>query len=198
MKKILLFIFLSSLFLASCQEETKDAEEFANWQKVNETAFNAKYSAAIANSSDNLDTIRCYSMTAKPLPTTTDYIVVQKLNRINELVKADSPKGSPIYTDSVAISYRGRLQPSYSYSNGMVFDQSFTSADYNYQTAKARRFLTSSVVSGFSTALQHMSVGDHWIVYIPHQLGYGSTQSSSSTIPAYSLLTFEIVLEKYW
>jgi len=46
--------------------------------------------------------------------------------------------------------------------------------------------------------LMRMHPGDHWMVYIPYQLGYGSSTSSSSTIPAYSMLRFEIVLDSYY
>lgn len=200
MKKLLLLLLLPTLLLASCKEEDDSVEEYANWKEVNEIAFKSKYSAAIANSTDNLDTIRSYNYTAKPATNTvpTDYIVVQKLDRINELVKSDSKTGTPIFTDSVAISYRGRLQPSASYKEGFVFDQSFVSKEYNYLTAKPYNSKLSTFITGFSTALQHMKVGDHWIVYIPQELGYGSTTSSSSTIPAYSMLTFEIIMEKYW
>jgi len=48
------------------------------------------------------------------------------------------------------------------------------------------------IIDGFSTALQHMDVGDKWEVWIPWQLGYGS--SASGTIPAYTTLVFEIEL----
>lgn len=196
MKKILLMFLLPALLLASCKEETGEVEEYANWQSVNETAFKAIYSTAVASTTDNIDTIRCYSMTAKPTAQPTDYIVVKKLDRVNELVKADSPTGSPLFTDSVSVSYRGHLQPSYSYPSGKVFDQSFTSTEYNVKIAKPVKMITSGVVSGFSTALQHMKVGDHWIVYIPYNLAYNTTEST--TIPAYSMLTFELVLENYW
>ncbi len=196
MKKIFLLLLLPALLLASCKEEDTSVEEYANWKEVNDVAFKAKYSAAIASTTDNLDTIRCYSMAAKPSTVPTDFIVVQKLDRVNELVKPDSPTGSPIFTDSVAVSYRGRLQPSATYSEGLVFDQTFTSKEYNHQLAKSGKLLTSTLVAGFCTALQHMKVGDHWIVSIPNELGY--TSRGTSSIPAYSMLTFEIVLEKYW
>lgn len=200
MKKLLLYLLLPTLLLASCKEEDNTVEEYANWQQVNEIAFKSKYTAAIASTTDNLDTIRSYSFNAKPSAATipTNYIVVQKLDRINELVKSDSKTGSPIFTDSVAISYRGRLQPSASYKDGLVFDQSFSTASYYYLTAKPYRGKVNAFINGFSTALQHMTVGDHWMVYIPQELGYGTTQSSSSKIPAYSMLTFEIIMEKHW
>lgn len=195
-KSILLLLLLPTILLVSCKEEDDTEEEYANWKEVNDNAFKAKYSAAVATTTDNLDTIRCYAFTPKPVAPPTDYIVVEKLERINELVKSDSKTGSPIFTDSVAISYRGNLQPSASYKEGLVFDQSFTSNPYNYLTAKAYKGTVNSFVSGFSTALQHMRVGDHWKVYIPQELAYRS--SAHDPIPAYSMLTFEIVLEKYW
>jgi FKBP-type peptidyl-prolyl cis-trans isomerase FklB len=50
-----------------------------------------------------------------------------------------------------------------------------------------------NTIDGFSTALQHMSVGDYWRVYIPWELGYG-TSGSGSTIPGYSVLVFDLAL----
>lgn len=197
MKKLILTLILPTLLLASCKEDDNSVEEYANWKEVNDAAFKAKYSSAIASTTDDIDTIRCFFFNAKPVGNTTDYIVVKKLAPVNELIKTDSKTGTPIYSDSVSISYRGRLQPSYSYKEGFVFDQSFTSPAYNPLTAKSYKGLTSSFVSGFCTALQHMHIGDHWLVYIPNELAYGSS-TQSSTIPAYSMLTFEIILEKYW
>ena len=57
------------------------------------------------------------------------------------------------------------------------------------------REAVSNVVDGFATALMHMHPGDHWMVYIPYQLGYGTTGNGS--IPAYSMLRFEIALDSY-
>ena len=51
----------------------------------------------------------------------------------------------------------------------------------------------STMISGFSTALQHMRRGDHWRVYIPTELAYGET-GSGTAIPPYSLLIFEMTL----
>ena len=53
-------------------------------------------------------------------------------------------------------------------------------------------FPVSGVVDGFSTALQHMSVGDKWEVWIPAKLGYGGTPQQG--IPANTTLVFEIEL----
>jgi peptidylprolyl isomerase/FKBP-type peptidyl-prolyl cis-trans isomerase FklB len=48
------------------------------------------------------------------------------------------------------------------------------------------------LIDGFSTALQHMEVGDKWEVWIPWQLGYGAI--GQREIKAYSTLVFEIEL----
>ena len=77
---------------------------------------------------------------------------------------------------------------------GYVFDKNFEGT-YNKQTAMLSTFAVSNVVDGFATALMHMHVGDHWMVYIPYQLGYGTTGNGS--IPAYSMLRFELALDSY-
>jgi peptidylprolyl isomerase/FKBP-type peptidyl-prolyl cis-trans isomerase FklB len=48
------------------------------------------------------------------------------------------------------------------------------------------------VVDGFSTALQHMQVGDKWEIWIPWKLGYG--ESGNNSIQGYTTLVFEIEL----
>jgi len=62
--------------------------------------------------------------------------------------------------------------------------------------ATPTKFAVSGVVKGFSTALMRMHRGDHWRIYIPYQLGYGS--GARSVIPAYSTLIFDLRLEDFW
>ena len=105
---------------------------------------------------------------------------------------------SPLYTDSVKVSYRGSLiettDKDGNVNAGYVFDKNFEGT-YNKQTARLSTFAVSNVVDGFATALMHMHVGDHWMVYIPYQLGYGTTGNGS--IPGYSMLRFELALDSY-
>ena len=49
---------------------------------------------------------------------------------------------------------------------------------------------------GFATALLNMRRGDHYRVYIPYQLGYGSSDNSS--IPGGSTLIFDLRLVDFW
>ena len=89
-------------------------------------------------------------------------------------------------TDSAVVYYEGRLLPSVSYPSGYVFDSKMP------PTQLPVTFYTGSLVDGFTTALLNMHKGDSWTVYMPYQLGYGITGSSS--IPGYSVLTFKIQL----
>ncbi|MCF0244725.1 MAG: FKBP-type peptidyl-prolyl cis-trans isomerase [Bacteroidaceae bacterium] len=196
MKKILFILLLPALLLASCKDQNNTVEEYADWQNKNEIAFKAKYSSAIASTTDNIDTIRCYSLENKKNPQPTDFVVVEKLTPESSIIKPDSKKGTPLFTDSISVSYRGRLLPSKSYSNGYVFDQSYTTEQYDSKIANPRKFVTKDLIPGFTSAIQKMHIGDHWIVYIPYQLAYGST--AQDNLPAYSMVTFDLVLEKYW
>ncbi len=119
-----------------------------------------------------------------------DYIVVRVL-------KEGKGSGCPMYTDSVKVSYLGRLLGTDTYPAGYVFDKTFEGT-YDKATAQVTTNLASGWIDGFTTAVLKMHIGDHWLVYIPYQLAYGSTQSSSSVIPAYSMLRFEIVLDSYY
>ena len=116
-----------------------------------------------------------------------DNIVVQVMQQ------GEGSAVRPLYTDSVMVSYKGMLK------NDYVFDSNFTTGDYDVNKAQTSNFIVKGVVDGFATALMKMThIGDHWMVYMPYTLGYGSSQSSSLTIPAYSMLKFEIVLKGWY
>ena len=52
----------------------------------------------------------------------------------------------------------------------------------------------SSVVDGWTTALQHMHEGDIWEVWVPYQLGYGV--SGSGSIKPYTTLVFQVEVKE--
>jgi len=119
-----------------------------------------------------------------------DHIVVEKLDSLDE-PQADFP----LYTDTVAVHYRGWLIPSVSHKGGYQFDSSYLGA-FDEDIAIPYEFYVKSLTAGFATAVMHMRRGDHWRVYIPYQLGYGTT--ATSNIPAYSNLVFDIRMEDFW
>jgi FKBP-type peptidyl-prolyl cis-trans isomerase len=85
----------------------------------------------------------------------------------------------PVRGNVVNVAYKGCL-----YNDTTAFDSSL---DYDVR-------IGTKVIEGWSLALENMHVGDKWRVYIPYNLGYGST--GTTDIPAYSTLIFEIYLKE--
>ena len=80
----------------------------------------------------------------------------------------------------VSVHYRGKL------INGLEFDSS-------YQRNEPASFPVNGVISGWTEALQLMTVGDKWELIIPPDLGYGK-KGAGNIIPPDSTLIFEVEL----
>ena len=93
------------------------------------------------------------------------------------LTKGSGPKPKP--TDTVQVHYHGTLL------DGTVFDSSI-------ERGQPAEFQVDGVIAGWIEALQLMSVGDKFKLYIPAALGYGPR--ANGKIPANSLLIFEVQL----
>ena len=169
-----------------CEEDDDDddesADEFENWQQRNDEMLE------LWAADPDLQKYKNYALNEKATAGNSDYIYVKVLE------SATSESITPFLTDTVRIAYRGRLIPSITYPEGYVFDQSYLN-DFNWRTAYA----TSGCgwIEGLQTALLKMHVGDRWLIHIPYQLGYGSS-TTSSTIPAYSNLIFDVALYDVW
>lgn len=198
------FCFLSALFavafgMTACSEEDNTVEEYPNWQATNEAYFNRLTDSVLTLISLNpartdWQRIKCWSKSDSIEGSNGDYIIV------NVIEEGDAASGVPLYTDTVSVHYLGRLLPSTSYSQGYVFDSSYDGY-FDPAVASPAEFAIgnssgTSLVDGFATALQHMSRGDHWVVYIPYQLGYGA--SGYSSIPGYSTLIFDLRMVDFW
>ena len=111
---------------------------------------------------------------------------------------------TPLFTDKVKVYYTGwykydwKMPDTYTddkgnlITNKIIFD-STEKRNNIASTFQVNPNAQTGVIDGFSTALQHMQVGDKWEVWIPWQLGYGATGYGSS-IRAYTTLVFEIEL----
>lgn len=84
----------------------------------------------------------------------------------------------PKATDQVRCHYEGRLV------DGTLFDSSI-------ERGEPAVFGVNQVIAGWTEALQLMSEGDKWKLYIPYNLGYGE-QGAGGVIPPYSTLVFEV------
>ena len=91
---------------------------------------------------------------------------------------------SPDGNDLVRVDYEGSL------TDGTVFDSSFERGAPAVFTVEDG--ISGSLIPGMRDALQHMTVGDEWLVYIPPELGYGDRDMGE--IPANSVLVFRLKL----
>lgn len=95
-----------------------------------------------------------------------------------EVIKKGAGK-IPTDTVSVICHYKGQLL------NGEEIDNS-------YSRGEPATFQVNGVIEGWTEALQLMSVGSVYKLYIPHYLAYGTTDRHP--IPGGSVLIFEIEL----
>jgi len=186
-----LVAFHSSLFTA-CSEETEESSEYDNWRARNE-AFFASLEDSLAKAPAQWLKLKNYSLdetaeTASPSP---DYVYAK-------VIGSGTDTASPMFTDSLRLSYEGRLIPTTNYPAGYVFDGTAYGTYNDATNATTKMVMVQSgyeaLIPGWITALLHMHRGDHRRVYIPHQLGYGSDDKTSDGIPPYSTLIFDITL----
>lgn len=95
-----------------------------------------------------------------------------------EVLKAGTDTVKPKLTDKVKCHYHGTL------INGTVFDSSV-------DRGEPISFAVSGVIAGWTEALQLMTVGSKWKLYIPSELAYGDRQAGPSIAPG-STLIFEV------
>lgn len=86
----------------------------------------------------------------------------------------------PSASSTVRTHYRGTL------INGEEFDSS-------YSRNEPTEFPVNGVIAGWTEALQLMTVGSKWKLFIPYQLAYGERGAGGSIGP-YQALVFEIEL----
>ncbi|WP_304316524.1 FKBP-type peptidyl-prolyl cis-trans isomerase [Phocaeicola plebeius] len=207
---LIALLFTLSFGFISCAEDTTVEDPYANWDDRNVRYLDSIADVARANEIPELNevgkwVIKCNykisnesslnpglggsSVSTNPFetpPSVNDSVYM----KILEVGERDG--NSPFFTDTVSVYYRGEL------INGTVFDQNY-SGDLDTEVHVPTHFAlqadqTDGLILGWITALQYMKEGDRVELYIPSALGYG-TQSQSS-IPANSVLKFDLKLEK--
>jgi FKBP-type peptidyl-prolyl cis-trans isomerase FklB len=168
MKKLyVLPVVLFALSFAAC-DESEETDRYTNWKERNEVFIDSlKQDKSLLKIEDerNKGTFIYYKV----------------------LEKGDGNANPPLYTSSVTMFYKGM------YINGDIFDKNFSGADpteFNSPTT----FKVNQVITGWTEILQIMRPGDRFKVYIPYKSGYGTT-TSSSKVPAYSTLIFDMKME---
>lgn len=203
---ICLIVICSSILLSCKDDDGEKNNEFSNWKSRNEAFFESVRNTAIKeirqaraqyqdNWADhcNWRAFQSYSLGQGSTANSMDDTIYVKV------IRSGNGSGCPLSTDSVRVFYAGRLMPSESYKDGIMFDHSGQSNVMNnifdHQTGAPASFSVSGKVRGFATALQYMHIGDLWQIYIPYKLGY--KESSSGSVPAYSTLVFDVELLQY-
>jgi len=87
----------------------------------------------------------------------------------------------PSATSQVTVHYHGTL------TDGTVFDSSI-------QRGTPATFGVNQVIKGWTEALQLMSVGSKWRLYIPQELAYGANPHPGGPIKPYMALIFDVEL----
>ncbi len=96
-----------------------------------------------------------------------------------EILKEGNGK-KPTANDQVKCHYEG------TFIDGTLFDSSI-------KRGQPATFGVGQVIAGWTEALQLMSEGSKWRLYIPYNLAYGE-QGAGDSIPPYSALVFEVEL----
>ncbi|MFI5129649.1 MAG: FKBP-type peptidyl-prolyl cis-trans isomerase [Chitinophagales bacterium] len=107
-------------------------------------------------------------------------VVVRPSGLQYQVLVAGKDTTRPKLTDKVRCHYHGTLL------NGTIFD---SSVDRGQPT----EFNLTQVIPGWTEALQLMTVGSKWKLFVPSQLAYGD-RSRGPSIPGGSTLVFEVEL----
>ena len=184
-------LFVTSLSVVSCSETDGVEDPYANWEERNQRYIDSIATVAEANQGNEVGQwkiIRSYKLP----PLGLDEKGKVNDNVYCEILEVGDGTVSPLFTDSVDVHYRGQLIP---LNDGQIvtFDQSYQ-GELDLNAATSVGYKPSGVVTGWTSALQEMKAGDRWKLYIPYNLGYG--ESGYSSISGYSILIFDLYLEK--
>lgn len=196
MKKSILWLMgvllTVSFAVSSCEETDGIVDPYTNWQERNEAFIDSIAFVARAHEGDAVGQWKVIHTYKYP----QQGGLVGNQGNVDEYVYCKILKvGSgetPLYTDTVAANYRGKLIPLYD-GQTVVFEQSYR-GNLDENTAVPVEFSVGSVIPGWTTALLDMKVGDRWEIYIPSALGYG--KNGSGSIPGNSTLIFDLNLAK--
>jgi len=193
---VILSVLLSVVLIgfSSCKE-TKEFDDHANWKQRNSDYIENLNLELMASSGAVTDPkeakpgqlFKLLSYTLDPDKSfgNGSYVYCR-------VIEQGTGTENPNYTDSVRFNYRARLIPTDYYPDGQVVDQSFKTSYLDPSVNIPTSFAVSGLIEGVITALMHMRCGDYWKIYIPYELGYGT--SVHGTIPGYSTLIYEINL----
>ena len=107
--------------------------------------------------------------------------VVTTSSGLQYIVLKEGRGKKPYSSSTVVTHYQGE------FVDGTIFDSS-------RQRGVPATFAVNGVIKGWTEALQLMSEGSHWRLFIPPHLAYGSRGAGGGLIPADAILIFDVEL----
>jgi len=107
--------------------------------------------------------------------------VINLPSGLQYIILKEGTGNKPTVTDRIKVHYTGSL------IDGTIFDSSF-------KRNEPMIFTVGQVIPGWIEAMQLMSVGSKWKVFIPEDLAYGAQPPQGSGIQPFSTLVFEVEL----
>ena len=185
-KKIYLFsLVLLALTFTACSE-TEETGRYDNWRARSE-AFIDSIANVYAGQQNGSITVTDEKEKLYPFTDLTNGQTIYAKKRISRDGVKDDDK--PVYTSKVSAYYR------MSYFNGDVVQQNFAGTEPDEFDVPSE-FLLNEVISGWGYTLTEMAEGEFWTLYIPYQSGYGSGTGSDGSLQAYSVLVYDVKLDK--
>ena len=88
----------------------------------------------------------------------------------------------------------GLLDQFTAHYTGTLIDGTKFDSSYDHPEGEPLKYGVNQVVPGWTEALQLMSVGSKWKIYLPYQLAYGERGTQGGPIEPYAALIFEMEL----
>jgi FKBP-type peptidyl-prolyl cis-trans isomerase FklB len=107
--------------------------------------------------------------------------VVTLPSGLQYIVLKEGKGKKPTMNDKIRVHYTGKL------IDGTIFDSS-------YNRKEPAEFIVGQVIPGWVEALQLMSEGAKWRIFIPEGLAYGAQPPRGSNIKPFSTLIFDVEL----
>lgn len=198
------FLLLVASVFVSC-EEVQEESKYDNWQPKNaafidsiKTLTGENYVTTVAQA-DKMELGKLYAINTEYQGSNlgNQYVYCKKL-------VANKNGERPLFSganSTVSAYYYG------TFYNGDEFDGNFdgySAIDRTIPIPPVKEptvfnspstFSVTGVILGWTWALQYMRTGERWMLYVPYQSAYGSGGSDSGSIPGYTALTFDLILE---
>lgn len=209
MKKSLLFLFgllAMGLGFIACNDDDKtiDYTDYYEWRDQNNEVMVRlhDYHSRLGRNAYFTDTIGSQS---EPLAYKCLYRVIASANE--DSLRAINKWYTPYFTSTLKMHYtlydpasvmEKLPKDEASFNNPAIMDKIFFDSENKADTLESQQvtffqdFTCASVIVGWGDILQHMHIGDNWLVVIPWYLAYG--QSGNTTIDPYSNLYFRMQL----